>query len=68
MIRVHTQNTKLRKKACKEEQSCSSRFKNTKYTCSYGGRDTSVSIILSSRMTKGQTFKGWKAGSSVAYL
>ena len=47
----HAQNTKLRKISGKEEQSCSSCFKNRKYTC-LRCRNTSVCLVLSSRMMK----------------
>ena len=46
----HARNTKLRKMAGEEEQSCSSRFKNTKYT---------VPEILLYAFSD-----NWKAGSS----
>ena len=49
----HARNTKLRKMACGEEQSCSSRFKNTKYT---------VPEILLYAFSD-----NWKAGSSAIY-
>ena len=47
----HAQKTKLRKISGKEEQSCSSCFKNTKYTC-LRCSNTSVCLVLSSRMMK----------------